>query len=144
MKHVSLALLVAVFAFAASLLSPPRTIAASPSSSDVVLRQEARWLVAIVNGDGKTVASILSTNFKHVTSQGKILDRAQELASMNKEKFTMNPTEQTVDFAGDVAVVHGLNTITQSGKVLARERFTDVFVKENGSWKALSAQETAI
>jgi len=56
----------------------------------------------------------------------------------------MNATEQTVDFAGDAAVVHGLNTITQSGKAPARVRFTDVFVKQNGRWMALSAQETAI
>jgi hypothetical protein len=56
----------------------------------------------------------------------------------------MNPSEQTVDFAGDVAVVHGLNTLTESGKRLARERYTDVYVKRDGTWMALSAQETAI
>jgi 2-polyprenyl-6-methoxyphenol hydroxylase-like FAD-dependent oxidoreductase len=38
-----------------------------------------------------------------------------------------------LDFAGDAAVVHGLNTVTQSGKVLSRERFT-------GSSMALSAR----
>jgi Domain of unknown function (DUF4440) len=69
---------------------------------------------------------------------------AEELASIDIEPFTMNATEQTVDFAGDAAVVHGLNTVTQSGKLLSRERYTDVFVKQNGSWMALSAQETAI
>jgi hypothetical protein len=39
-------------------------------------------------------------------------------------------------------VIHGVNTILESGKVLAHERFTDVFVKQGGIWKALSAQET--
>ena len=41
-------------------------------------------------------------------------------------------------------MIHGVNTLTESGNVLARERFTDVFVKQNGTWMALSAQETAI
>jgi len=145
MKHVCLASLIPAFVFTALLLSPPSTVAASPPSPEsAVLRQEARWLTAITDGDRKTVASILSTNYKHITDKGKLLDRAQELASTVKETFTMNATEQTVDFAGDTAVVRGLNTITQSGKVLARMRFTDVFVKQNGSWMALSAQETAI
>src|SRR5271170_4666313 len=127
MKPIRRASLVPVFAFAAVLLSPLCTVAAEPPSPEAaVLRQEARWLTAIDNGDRKTIESILSTNFKHITSQGKLLNRAQELASMGKQSSTMNPTEQTVDFAGDAAVVHGLNTITQSGKVLARERFTDV------------------
>jgi hypothetical protein len=109
-----------------------------------VLAQEARWLTAITDGDRAAVESILSANFKHITSEGVLLDRAQEVASMVKEPFTMNATEQSVDIAGDTAVIHGRNTITQAGKVLARERFTDVFVLENGNWMALSAQETAI
>ncbi len=145
MKHVRFASWVPAVAFAALLISPPGTLADSPpSASAAVLQQEARWLTAIVKGDRTTIASILSTNFKHTTDKGKLLDRAQELASMKKEPFIMSATEETVDFAGDAAVVHGLNTITESGKVLTRQRFTDVFVKQNGNWMALSAQETAI
>ena len=145
MRRKDLALLVVACASAPLVLSPPNGLSASPgSTADEVLSQEARWLTAIVAGDRKTTESILGKDFKHVTSKGKLLDRVQELASLTKEKFIMNATEQTVDFAGDTAVVHGLNTITQAGRVLARERFTDVFVKQNGSWMALSAQETAI
>jgi hypothetical protein len=110
---------------------------------DAVLRQEARWLTAITDGDRNTIEAILSPTFKHITSDGKLLDRAQEIANTVKEPFAMNPTEQTVDFAGAAAVVHGVNTVTQSGNVLARERFTDVFVNQDGNWMALSAQETA-
>jgi hypothetical protein len=32
----------------------------------------------------------------------------------------------------------------QDGKVLSRARFTDVFVLQDGTWMALSAQETSI
>lgn len=126
-------------------LSLPMTIAASPKNDEAaVLQQEARWLKSIVDGDKKAIESILGTNYKHINSKGKLIDRTKELAGTVKESFTMNPSEQTVDFAGDTAVVHGLNTIKQGDKVLARERFTDVFVKQNGVWMALSAQETAI
>jgi hypothetical protein len=38
---------------------------------------------------------------------------------------------------------HGVNTMTQDGKVVGVSRFTDVFVLQNGVWLALSAQETA-
>jgi hypothetical protein len=119
-----------------------RASASAPAAA--VLHQESRWLSAIVAGDAKTVAEILSPNFTHITSRGELLHRAQELAALKKESFTMNPSEQTVDFAGDAAVVHGLNTLMQSGKTLARERYTDVYVKQNGTWMALSAQETEI
>jgi hypothetical protein len=109
-----------------------------------VLAQEARWLMAITSGDRDTVDSILSADFKHITSDGKLLDRAQEIASMVKLPVAMNPTEQLVDIAGDTAVIHGLNTLTQNGRVMSRERFGDVFIRQNGEWMALSAQETEI
>lgn len=109
-----------------------------------VLAQEARWLTAITGGDRDTVDSILSADFKHITSEGKLLDRAQEIATTVKLPFAMNPTEQLVDIAGDTAVIHGLNTLTQNGRVMSRARFTDVFILQNGEWMALSAQETDI
>jgi hypothetical protein len=107
-----------------------------------VLGLEARWLTAITAGDRDTIASILSPNYKHITSSGRLIGRDQEIAETAKQPVTMTPTEQAVDLAGNLAVIHGLNTITQSGKVLNRERFTDVFINQNGGWMALSAQET--
>lgn len=125
------------------------SISATGSSSateeqDAVLAQEARWLTAITAGDRDTIESILSPDFKHITSEGELLGRDEEIASIVPVAFTMNATEQTVDIVGDTAVIHGVNTLTEAGNVLARERFTDVFVKQNGTWMALSAQETAI
>jgi Domain of unknown function (DUF4440) len=109
-----------------------------------VLAQERRWLTAITEDDVATVESILAPSFKHINADGKLLDRAQEIAGLEKVAFTMNPSEQLVDIAGDTAVIHGVNTLIDNGKVLARERFTDVFELQNGSWMALSAQETTL
>lgn len=138
-RPVRLAAAVAAIAF---LLMPAVAPAAAPARAAAVLRQEARWLDAIVRGDRTTAATILTENFRHTTSRGKLLDREQELASMTKESFTMNPSGRIVDFAGDTAVVHGLNTLRQSGKTIARERYTDVYVNRGGIWMALAAQET--
>ncbi len=136
----------AVCAGSLGLLELASSVSARATAPDTaaVLHQETRWLNAIVVGNATTVAAMLSPNFTHITSRGELLHRAQELAALKKESFTMNPSEQTVDFAGDAAVVHGVNTLMQSGKILARERYTDVYVKRNGSWMALSAQETQI
>ncbi len=88
--------------------------------------------------------SILAPSFKHINSEGELLDRAQEIAGLEKVSFTMNPSEQLVDIVGDTAVIHGVNTLIDGGEVLARERVTDVFVLQNGSWLAISAQETTL
>ena len=109
-----------------------------------VLAQERRWLTAITDGDRATVESILALSFKHINADGQLLDRVQEIASVEKVSFTMNTSEQLVDISGDTAVIHGVNTLIDDGKVLARERFTDVFQLQNGRWLALSAQETTL
>jgi hypothetical protein len=128
----------------AIIIAPCTRVAVAASSPQAaILHQEARWLAAILNGDRNTIASILSRDYKHVDSKGILFDRAQELASVTKEQLTMQWSEQTFDFEGNVAVVHGVNTITRAHKI-SRERYTDVYVNQNGTWLALSAQETAI
>jgi hypothetical protein len=122
-------------------------VLAPPAGADTagdVLSQEARWLRAITDGDRQSVEAILAPEFKHINSKGQLLDRSQEIAALARESFSMNPSEQLVDIAGDTAVVHGVNTIMQDRTVLARERFTDVFVLRDDVWMALSAQETAM
>lgn len=114
-----------------------------PPCSDV-LAQEARWLTAITSGDRATVEAILSPTFRHVNADGRMFDRAQEIAATEPLPLVFNASDQIVDVAGDTAVIHGINTVTQDGKVLARERFIDVFVLQNGVWMALAAQETKL
>ncbi len=147
MKRIAPALLTLAFVFAAPLVGMPRCQAASSASAhDDLIRLEARWIAAILNGDRGTVASILSQHFKHITNDGTLIDREQELASIKKEPFKIALSEQTVDFDpnGDAAVLHGLDTITQPGKPAKRQRFTDVFFDVNGTWVAISAQENVI
>jgi hypothetical protein len=109
-----------------------------------VLAQESRWLTAITGGDVGTVEQILAREFTHINADGEFFDRAAEIAATAPLPFTMNPSEQQVDLDDDTAVIHGVNTIIGDGEVLARERFTDVFIWQDGAWKAVSAQETAI
>jgi Domain of unknown function (DUF4440) len=62
-----------------------------------VLAQEIQWLTAITDGDRATVETILAPDFTHIRSDGTLADRAQEIASVEKPSFTMNPSDQLVD-----------------------------------------------
>jgi hypothetical protein len=143
-RFLTSALLATAIAIVVTISQPAR--ADAPPKAQAVLATEARWLAAIVAGDRRTVDTILSSDpeFTHITADGKLIYRAEELASTKRESFAMKATEQTVDFAGDVAVVHGLNTILRGNRTIARVRFTDVFVERNGRWQAISAQESPI
>jgi hypothetical protein len=139
--------LAAILAFTAALTAAAIGYSSGTARADAttdVLAQEARWLAAITDGDRATIESILSANYRHITSEGRLLDRAAEIADTEVQFFSMTPNEQIVDLAGDIAIVHGVNTMDYGSRGQQRVRFTDVFILQNGTWMALSAQETAI
>lgn len=127
-------------------LVPARATASASPQAIAVLDQEQRWVQAAAKGDATALGKILAGNFVHTNYRGVVTYREQELANVTKPKmYTEATSEQTVDFpAATVAVVHGLNTISQSGKVVLLLRYTDVYVRNNGGWMALSAQETPV
>jgi hypothetical protein len=119
--------------------------AEAPPEAQAVLTVEHRWLKAIERGDVKWMAATLPENYVHVDYTGKLYYRDDEVkAAAKPSPFTEKWTEQTVDFAGNAAIVHGLSTVTDHGKVILRQRYTDVYEKTNGHWIPWSAQETAI
>jgi hypothetical protein len=136
-------ILVIMLAFCAAL--PGLVRASAPPQAQAVLVQEGRWVSALAKRDTKALGAILGENFVHINYQGKVRYREDELARAARSKpYSQHTSEQTVDFFGNTAVVHGVNTITQDGKVVLRLRYTDVYAKQQGRWIAVSAQETAI
>lgn len=127
-------------------LMPVRIVASADPEAIAVLDREHRWLQAVATRDAKLLGTILAPNFVHTNYKGVVSYREQELANVTKPKtYTEVTSEQTVDFAGSgAAVVHGLNTVLQGRKVVMLLRYTDVYVKQNGRWMALSAQETPV
>ena len=122
-----------------------RAFASAPPAAVAVLNVERAWVDALAHRDVKALAGILSENFVHVNFQGKLRYRDDELKLVLTPKpYTQNTSDQTVDFARDTAIVHGINTIKQGAQVVLRLRYTDVYVKEGKTWRALSAQETPI
>lgn len=133
-------------AFVIMAAAPVVSVASADSQAIAVLDQEQRWVKALSSRDASALGKILAENFVHINYRGVVTYREQELAAVVKPKpYAQSTSEQTVNFAAaNVAVVHGLNTISEKGKVLLRLRYTDVYVNQRGRWTALSAQETAV
>lgn len=126
--------------------------AAAASTNDssaraAILNQEARWIRAAAKGDAATLSGILAEEFVHVNYQGKLENKAAMLARIRSgggSPYVERTTDHTIVFDGPTAIVHGINSIEQHGRVLFRLRYTDVYVNQNGAWRAVSAQETPI
>ena len=108
---------------------------------------EARWVNALDRRDGATLQALLDEDFLDVTWKGEVRDRQAAVAALSapgRPAMTQTLQDLRVRFAvPDVAIVTGVNAVSsKSPEFAARIRFTDVFVKCGGEWKALSAQET--
>lgn len=108
---------------------------------------EARWVNALDRRDGATLQALLDEDFLDVTWKGEVRDRQAAVAALSapgRPAMTQTLQDLRVRFAvPDVAIVTGVNAVSsKSPEFAARIRFTDVFVKRGGEWKALSAQET--
>ena len=53
-----------------------------------------------------------------------------------------NLDDARIRIFGDVALVHGFGTFTRLDGTTGQSRYTDVYAKANGNWKAISAQIT--
>jgi hypothetical protein len=141
--NVKLAAATVAIAIAGFMLPVESATTSTATAKAAILRQDARWLDALMKGDRATVASLLAPGYKHINSSGTLLDREQELATASEPAGPMKWTDLTITLSGNTGIVHGLNTMAASGKTV-RERFTDVFVNQNGTWLAIAAQETTV
>ncbi len=120
-------------------------LAAALDPHSAVLATESRWVHAAYAHDAAALARILAPDFVHTTYRGNVYDRGAELRLVMQPKpYQEHTSNQTVDVLGTVAVVHGVNTISEGGKIVLRLRYTDVYELREGCWMAVSAQETAV
>ena len=112
--------------------------AAALTARAALIQIENEWLHA---RDAATLDGILAPDFVHVLPSGDFITKEQHIAWF--KQHGSNPdarfTELRVRIYGNVAIA--------TGTVVAKERetvFTDVFVKRDGRWQAVNAQENAV
>ncbi len=86
-----------------------------------LVQLEQTWAKALEQRDGAAVGCILAAEFEDADPNGALHSRAEALANIP------------------------LNTVVDpNGKVLARVRFTDIFVYRDGRWVAVAGQESLL
>ena len=126
--------------------------AAAPANAvaDELKQLENEWMTAVKAKDAQKLGEILADNWTAISWEGKLIDKAKELADMKApgnslDTFEMGP--MTVKAFGNTAVVQGSDTekSTEKGKdTSGKYLWTDVFVKEGGKWRAVSSQSTKV
>jgi len=143
-----LLLLVLVFA---TILAP--ALAQQHSAQDErsrILALENAWNHAEENKDSVALDGLLHSTLVYVDYDGSVMNKSEFLASIKAPD--LHPSQIINDSAvanvyGDAAVVTGTYTEKGSrrGKAYVRRgRFTDTWIKENGTWYCVASQSTLI
>src|SRR3984957_12121812 len=140
-RSCTLSIVLAIVLISSFASSP--TQSQSPTMEQEVKAVEQRWLE---NEDRPDVLqSILADDFVHVLPVG-FISKEDQLGFLRKHPNAFPGSKQfeelRVRIYGEVAVATGIvSTVHDPGAKAKRTAFTDVFVRRDGKWLAVNAQE---
>src|SRR5579863_2846168 len=114
--------------------------------ANVLAQIEKEWANALEQKDAASLGCILAEEFQDVDPRGSISDRASTLAKAADHGPSHNElTELSPRVYGDFGYIRGLATATDTqGKIMAKVRFTDVYVYRDGRWQAVAGRESML
>lgn len=122
-----------------------RTATQSAADRAAVMRLERRWVAALApGGDRRALADILADDYLDIDWRGRIRHKADLIhAAASPQGALQHVTGLEVRVWGNSAVATGVNIVRVPAKGwTSKVAFTDVFVRRDGRWRAVSSQET--
>ena len=135
---------------AGTFLAYGQTASDADAEKDRILALENAWNQAEEHKDTNALDSLLASSLVYIDYDGSLMNKAQFLASarqpaLHPEEITNEST--TAEVYGDSAVVTGVyreKGVNKGKPYLRRGRFTDTWVKVNGTWQCVASQSTLI
>jgi ketosteroid isomerase-like protein len=102
------------------------------------------YIDSVQNGDVRRFDQILATEFYCSNPDGTLVDRAGFLEQTARPVTISGLQAQDVLIRrfGDTAIIHGRTRYTTPDGRQAAGRYTDVWVRQGDTWKAVSAHVT--
>jgi ketosteroid isomerase-like protein len=153
MKAFLTGLLMTVVATGMAFGQAPKPVAPAASSasvSDELKQIENDWMAAAKTKDAAKLGAILADSWIGLEWDGRINNKAKALADLKVEGNSLDTIEMgemTVRTFGNTAVVTGsdVEKSKEKGKdTSGKYIWTDVFVKTNGKWQAVSSQSAKV
>jgi ketosteroid isomerase-like protein len=120
------------------------------SDEDEVRRIESEWGDAFERHDMATLDHLMADEYILTDPLGNVRTKAESLAAIETSELlfeSTNSDDVNVRINGDTAVVTGRSTFKGRYKgwsMAGQYQYTDVLVKRQGSWKAVSSHITAL
>ena len=120
--------------------------AGQAKDGSALVQNEQTWAKALEQRDSAALSCLLAVEFEDAGPDGAVQDRDTTLAKAGKHQPVHHElTAMHAQVYGDFGYIRGLATaVDATGKVLARVRFTDIYVYRDGRWQAVAAHESML
>jgi ketosteroid isomerase-like protein len=118
---------------------------ATPASDlEVLMRLNRDYIRSVQNGDVGRFDEILAADFRCSNPDGSLVDRGGFLAQTARPVTIANLAAHDVEIRvfGDMAIIHARTSYTMADGRPGAGRYTDVWARQNGRWRAVSAHVT--
>jgi len=115
-------------------------------NGDALIQIEQTWARSLEQRDTAALACILADEFEDAGPDGKLTDRATTLAKAAEHRAVHHElSDLRPHVEGDFGYIRGLAAaVDAQGKVVAKVRFTDVYVYRNGRWQCAAGHESMV
>jgi hypothetical protein len=120
---------------------PPQN---DPSDFELLLRLNNDYIESVKTSNVQRFRELLADDFLCTLSDGTLINREQFLTNTAKP-YTLGRLQAhdvNVRILGDFAIVHARTTFTQPDGAPGSGRYTDVWARRNGTWRAVAAHVT--
>jgi ketosteroid isomerase-like protein len=104
------------------------------------------YLESVKMGDVDRFREILADDFLCSAADGSVLDKTQflELTAGPRTLRHLSGADIRIRLFGDVAIIHAATTYTTIDGRDGRGRYTDIWAKRDGAWRAVAAHVTRL
>jgi len=142
--------MIAALLLCLSLAIPAAAQSASEVDKSRILALENAWNQAEEHKDASALDALLADTLVYVDYDGTYMNKAQFMAAIKEP--TLHPEQivneaMTAHIYNDSAVVTGIyheKGISAGKPYLRRGRFTDTWVRVNGTWQCVASQSTLV
>ena len=128
----------------------PQGSSSAASVADEIKALELKSDKLIVTADWDEYEKLLTFDFTRILYDGKLENKKETMASFRggpRKLIVIEPDDLQVRTYGEIAVLQGRSTIwvRESGHLNTKiERYTELFVKQDGQWKLAVQQQTTV
>ena len=113
---------------------------------NALMQTEQTWARALEQWDTAALACILADEFEDAGPDGSLTSRAVTLAKAADHAAVHHElSDLRAQVRGDFGYIRGLAAaVNAQGKVVAKVRFTDVYVYREGRWQCVAGHESML